>query len=91
MTAEQKQKNREDKKARVAYYRGLDEQRRAAERAAQAEQRLIDASNRSTLILTSKERKLLTLMLNPESPENEWHLALTRFGESLRARNLRID
>jgi hypothetical protein len=86
LTAEQKQRNRELKKQRVAYYKGLDEQRKKELTAKQAQAKREETLNSVTITVTDKERKLLNLALNPTSPKDEWQLAWIRFGESLRRR-----
>ena len=86
LTAEQKQKNREQKKARDAYYKGLDEQPRKAADAAEREQKEREEESRILLILTEKKRKLLNLALNAQATENEWQMAIIGFAKSLRNR-----
>jgi hypothetical protein len=90
MTPEHKlkmQQGRERRRQIDAYYKGLEEQRRAANAKEAGEQRKRESESRVRLILTDKERKLLNLALNPASTENEWQTALIKFGESLRSRN----
>lgn len=83
LTAEEKQRNRDQKKQRVAYYKGVEEQRKAA---------AVEQSKREALIaikltITDKELKLLNLALSSASPETVWQSALIKFGESLRSRH----
>lgn len=86
MTAEEKQRIREEKKQRDTYYKGMEEQRRKEWDAAALEKQRTEAQNTVEFILTEKEHKLLNLALHPASPGNEWQSALIKFGESLRSR-----
>jgi hypothetical protein len=88
LTEEQKRRNREVKKQRIAYFKGLDEQRKK-ELAAQATAAKREGTlNSVTITLTEKERKFLDRALNPASAKAEWEFAWMRLGESLRRRNI---
>jgi hypothetical protein len=91
MTAEHKLKMRQGRERRKridAYYKGLDEQRKAAAVAAEREAKRRETLNTVTLTLTHLELKLWDRAMDAASSENEWRFALIKLGESLRARQI---